>query len=116
MPHSFPKHLRQNMTDAEHRLWHHLRARRLKGFKFRRQHPINPYIVDFYCHSANLIIEIDGAHHFDPETKTKDQMRTEYLESNGLKVIRFDNRQVLLDTEGVLEAILRELPFPQPSP
>ena len=108
-PKEFKNHLRQNMTDAEHRLWYHLRANRLKGLKFRRQHPIGNYIVDFYCHSTKLIIEIDGAHHFETPIKGKDIARTQFLEKHGYRVIRFDNRQVLLETERVLEVILREV-------
>jgi len=108
-PKTFKHHLRQNMTDAEHHLWYHIRAYRLKGFKFRRQHPIGDYIVDFYCHAAKLIVEIDGAHHFEVPVKKTDLARTQFLENHGYRVIRFDNRQVLLETERVLDVILREV-------
>ena len=86
---------------AEQRLWLHLRAGRLGGLKFRRQHPIPPYIADFYCEAARLIIELDGSQHGED----RDEMRTRYLESLGLLVLRYWDNEVLQKTAVVLEAI-----------
>jgi len=97
------------MTDAEHRLWFRLRRKQLDGVPCYRQKPIGPYIVDFYLPAVRLVIEVDGSQHATIAGSTVDRVRTAYLQSLGLKVIRFDNRQVLLETEAVLEAICREL-------
>ena len=99
--------LRQNPTDAELRLWANLRGRQMCGFKFRRQHPIGPYIVDFYCHEARLSIEIDGGQH--GQDNHYDEKRTAYIEAQGVRVLRFWNNQVLAETEGVLEMTRRFL-------
>jgi very-short-patch-repair endonuclease len=93
---------RNASTDAENRLWHDLRARRLGGFKFRRQHPLPPYVVDFYCDELKLVIELDGSQH-DEES---DLTRTLALQHRGLRVLRFWNNQVLQETAAVLEVIL----------
>ena len=111
---AFPSHLRTNSTDAEKRLWRALRNRQLAGSKFRRQHPIPPYIVDFVCLEARLIVELDGGQH--AEALPYDAARTTYLERLGYKVLRSWNNEVLGNTEMVLEAILSELPSPRPSP
>lgn len=99
--------LRKQLTDAERRLWYHLRSRRLSGYKFRRQHPVGPYFADFACLEAGLIVEVDGGQHADQHDS--DARRTAYLQSQGFKVLRFWNHEVLGDTEAVLQAILREL-------
>ncbi|OOG52877.1 DNA methylase [Rhodanobacter sp. B05] len=96
------KSLRTTSTDAEIKLWYHPRAKRLGGLKFRRQHPIPPYIADFYCDELRLVIELDGSQH-DEEI---DSTRTRTLERQGLIVLRFWDNQVLQETEAVLEAIL----------
>ena len=109
--------LRQNATDAEKRLWTYLRNRRLAGFKFRRQMPVEPYIVDFACLDARLIVEIDGGQH--AEQQTYDMNRSRFLESRGYRVLRFWNNEVLQETDAVLERIrlvLLESPSPRPSP
>ncbi|MGB0714098.1 MAG: endonuclease domain-containing protein [Gammaproteobacteria bacterium] len=111
--------LRQQQPDAETRLWFFLRGRALGGFKFRRQHPVPPYILDFYCHEVRLAIELDGGQHV--ESDQRDAKRTAYLEQRGIHVIRFWNDDVLLRTELVLESIWWELhkrrPLtPNPSP
>ena len=93
--------LRSATTDAEHRLWQHLRAGRLNGLKFRRQHPIPPYVADFYCDALKLVIEIDGSQH----TAETDAARTRTLESHGLTVLRFWSHDTLMQTDTVLEAI-----------
>ncbi|MBZ0132646.1 MAG: endonuclease domain-containing protein [Rhodocyclaceae bacterium] len=109
--------LRRNQSEAERKLWHHLRDRRLDGWKFRRQHPVGPYVLDLYCTDANLVIEIDGGQHDDDEHRQHDEKRTAYLVSQGLKVMRFWNNEVMENTLGVLETIREALgPSPQPSP
>lgn len=114
---TFPSQLRTNSTDAEKRLWQALRNRQLQGHKFRRQHPIPPYIVDFVCLERRLIVELDGGQH--AESQAYDASRTAALERLGYRVLRFWNNEILGNTQAVLEAILRELsasPSPQPSP
>ena len=104
------KDLRQNMTNGEKVLWERLRARRMDGRKFRRQHPIGSYIVDFVCLQSRLIIEIDGDSHFmDDSRPLLDAQRTAYLEKVGFRVRRFGNRQVMTELASVTEAIFNEL-------
>ena len=99
--------LRQRQTAAETILWKALRNRALAGFKFRRQHRIGYYIVDFYCFAKKLVIEVDGGSHIGREAY--DARRTDFLESLGCTVIRFTNEQVFENETGVLEEILRNL-------
>lgn len=99
--------LRQRMTDAERALWRSLRARSLEGWKFRRQVPIGPYVVDFLCASKKIIVEVDGGKH--AKHVAQDAKRTEFLQSQGYRVLRFWNNEVLQNLEGVLAVILREL-------
>jgi very-short-patch-repair endonuclease len=99
--------LRKNSTDAEIRMWSLLRNRQLIGYKFRRQHPINKFIVDFACPEKLLAIEVDGGQHV--ERKKEDDERTQFLEIQGYRVLRFWNTQVLKETEAVLEVILKTL-------
>jgi len=106
--------LRKEMTDAERRLWHRLRGEQL-GVKFRKQHPIGPYIVDFYSWQAGLVVELDGETHATPEARAYDQERDNYLQSLGLSVLRFSNREVFTNLEGVLEAITIVLDQTEPS-
>ena len=109
--------LRHQSTDAERMLWKHLRAHRMAGYKFRRQVVIEPYIVDFICLDARLIVEADGGQHL--EQAEDDFKRSAFLKSRGYKVIRFWNDEILTDTHIVLERIynyLTEAPSPQPSP
>jgi len=101
------RELRKNQTDAEKSIWHLVRAKQIEGLKFRRQHPIQPYIVDFVCPEKMLIIELDGGQHAD--AIDYDQKRTAYLESKGYTVIRFWNNEVLTNIEGVYEVILQHL-------
>jgi len=96
------KGLRKQITDAEARLWLHLRAGRLNGLKFRRQHPIPPYVVDFYCGVAKLVVEVDGSQH----SHRADAVRTWALERTGVKLLRFWDNEVLRETEAVLVVIL----------
>jgi len=106
--------LRRSSTDTESRLWLHLKNRNLGGFKFRRQHPIPPYVVDFVCIEQKLIVELDGGQH--AEQTAHDAERTAWLESKGFRVIRFWDNDALKQTEVVLEEILRQLNTPHPSP
>ena len=96
--------LRRRMTDAELRIWYFLRGRHLVGFKFRRQHPIGPYVVDFVCLEQKLVIELDGGQHAsDPN----DLRRDAFLQRNGYRVLRFWNNEALSYTAAVCESILR---------
>jgi len=97
--------LRRNSTSAETALWILLKSRKLEGRKFRRQQSINIYIVDFYCPSENLIIELDGDPHGDYIQIEKDKIRDKYLEKLGYTVLRFENRFVFQDPEYVLKEI-----------
>jgi very-short-patch-repair endonuclease len=101
------RQMRCEPTLAEEKLWQKLRNKQLCGFKFRRQHSVDRFIVDFYCAQANLIIEIDGSIH--EYTQIEDAIRQEFLESLGFRVIRFRNEEVLNSLEGVLEKIAGEL-------
>ena len=98
------KKLRQTLTEAEKKLWLKLRNRQLANLKFRRQVPMGSYIVDFYCQECLLIIELDGGHHLLQQEY--DQIRTHYLQAQGLTVLRFWNHDILNDTEAVLVQIL----------
>ena len=114
---SLARELRQQATDAERMLWKYLRAHRLAGYKFRRQVVIEPYIVDFVCLEAMLVVEADGGQHL--EQAADDLKRSVFLESLGYKVIRFWNHEILCDTQTVLEQIygsLIESPLPSPLP
>jgi len=97
--------LRKSATEAEQKIWYYLRGGRLNGYKFRRQHPVPPYIVDFYCDAKRLVIELDGSQH----NVDVDRARTLYLQSQGLRVVRFWDNDALQQTEAVLEAILQAL-------
>ena len=101
------RELRREMTPQERKLWQHLRGKQLYGMKFRRQHPIHRFILDFYCHQHELVVEIDGHSHFEPAQQEYDQARTEWLTHYGLRVIRFTNRDVDTNIEGVLDEIAR---------
>jgi very-short-patch-repair endonuclease len=107
--------LRRQTTDAEATIWRYLRDRRFDGFKFRRQHACGPYILDFFCPERRLAIELDGGQHFEPAVQQNDQRRTAFLRARGIWVLRFNNDQVFLETDAVLEAIARALSDP-PSP
>jgi very-short-patch-repair endonuclease len=105
----FRRTLRLRSTDAEQQLWRLLRAKRLAGFKFRRQHTVGPYVLDFLCHAENLAVEADGGQHFSEEGQARDRARDEYLARRGIRVMRFTDRQVLAETEWVVEDIWRAL-------
>ena len=99
----FAKTMRSNATDAEHLMWQLLRAKRFMNLKFRRQHVIAPYIVDFYCHELGLVIELDGSQHGTEDAIQYDTERTKFLEALDLSVVRYWNHDVLNRTEMVLD-------------
>ena len=107
--------LRREATEAERKLWEILRARRLHGFKFRRQHEFGRYILDFFCPEIGLVVEADGAQHFLPEGQERDRTRDRTLAAHGLRVLRFTDRQILLEPESV-EAEIERLLVQTPSP
>lgn len=99
---NFARALRRDMTEAEEKLWHELRSRRLDRIKFRRQVVIDPYVADFACLEAKLIIEIDGSQHAD---SVRDQIRDAELKSRGFRVLRFWNDEVLRELDSVCDTI-----------
>ncbi|WP_435008565.1 endonuclease domain-containing protein [Tundrisphaera lichenicola] len=99
------RQLRKDQTTAESRLWHELRNRRFVGYKFRRQHLLGPFIADFYCHAARLVIELDGESHFGREEQ--DRRRQDWLESHGLKVLRFFNNDIPANLDEMMECIFQ---------
>ncbi len=115
----YARDLRKNATECEQRLWFHLRAHCLQGFKFKRQQPIGPYIVDFICFETRCIVEADGGQH--AEQIGYDENRDDWLRQRGFTVLRFWNNEILTNTNGVLERILEVClknrnPSPQPLP
>ena len=108
------KQMRSEPTPAEHRLWQILRAKRLAGYKFKRQLPIDSYIVDFACPARRLIIEADGGQH---SATARDRHRDEYLQAQGFRILRFWNNDIFENEEGVLTSILNALERPlSPTP
>lgn len=106
------RHLRRDATEAEKALWRVLRNRGFEGLKFRRQVPVGSYIADFLCESENLIVEVDGGQH--DTQMAYDEARTRYLQSQGFRVVRFWNNDVLRNIEGVLEDMRQLLQHPLP--
>jgi very-short-patch-repair endonuclease len=102
--------LRKNMTDAERKLWSRLRMKQLKNLMFSRQKQLGVYIVDFYCHNAKMVIEVDGGQRFAEDAVEYDRNRDEYLKDMGLTVLRFTNTDVMDNIEGVVDVILGKLP------
>ena len=102
----FAKQMRKDPTKAEEILWHRLKNKQLAGLKFRRQHPIDRFIADFYCHERKLVIELDGSIHGQVEQKDLDTGRTETLNEFGIKVLRFKNEEILDNIEEVINKIL----------
>src|ERR1700674_4460167 len=105
MPNLRARHVRRNMTEGERKLWILLRRKQLSGFRFRRQATIGPYIADFFCAKAKLIIEVDGAPHADEGRMWRDLARTRWLETNGCRVMPFWNVDVFKHPLEVTEAI-----------
>ena len=108
--------MRTQSTDAESKLWYLLRDRRLNGLKFRRQHPVGDYTLDFYCEQYRLAVELDGGQHGEAGSQTRDAERTAFLSGRGIRVLRFWNDEFLNQPEAVLEAILAATQTPSPGP
>ena len=105
----YSRALRNEMTEAEKLLWSKLRRKQLKGFQFYRQRIIGDFIVDFYCPKASLVIELDGGQHFSDEGIRKDKIRDLHLKRNGLKVLRYSDKDIFTNIEGILEEIYGNL-------
>ncbi len=105
----FARSLRKNMTEAESKLWSRIRGKVLGGFRFRRQHPIGKYVVDFACLSEQIIFEIDGATHSNEEDIIRDEHRTQFLNTQGWRVIRYGNEEVFKHMDDVLDDIYAHL-------
>jgi very-short-patch-repair endonuclease len=105
----YSRELRRKMTEAEQLLWSKIRGRQPKGYHFYRQKIIGNYIVDFYCPKANLIVELDGGQHFSDEGKANDKRRDDYMACIGIKVLRFSDREIFENFDGVLEKIWTQL-------
>jgi Uncharacterized protein conserved in bacteria len=105
----FAQKLRKGMTDAEKILWSRLSNKRLHGYRFKRQHPIQNFIADFYCHKAKLIIEVDGRIHEQPQQILHDQERTARIKEAGCRILRFTNNEVKNQIDTVVHAIELEL-------
>jgi len=99
--------LRASATDAERKLWSLLRGKQVAGLRFRRQQPLGPYIADFYCSGAKLVVELDGSQHGEPKNVAHDEARTRWMESRGMKVLRFANVDVLKQSEAIVDSIYR---------
>ena len=103
------RQLREQMTNAERHLWAKLRMKQLMGCQFYRQKPVGDYIVDFFCPRAKLVIEVDGSQHLSDEMLEYDRIRDEYMSSLGLRVLRFNNNDVLTNIDGVVERIMENM-------
>jgi very-short-patch-repair endonuclease len=112
----FAKEMRRAPTSAEKIMWLNLRNRKLGGHKFRRQHPIQNYIADFYCHERRLVIELDGGIHLTYDQYVRDEERSQKLKEFGIAVMRISNQEVLTNLPQVLRKILVHLDSVQPSP
>ena len=106
---AFAAHLREDMTDTERRLWAILRSKQMGGLKFRRQQPIGPYIVDFYCSTAKLVIELDGDQHGADHNALYDEARSDWLMQRGYRVLRFPNADVFKKQQFIIDSIVRAL-------
>ena len=116
MSRDLARHLRNNATEPERRLWSHVRGWRREGFPVRRQVLIGPFIVDFACHTCRVVIELDGGQHNSPENRISDSDRDRWLEAAGYRVLRFWNSDLLDDMPEVLEKIRRVLTERRPHP
>lgn len=97
------------MTDAERLLWSNIRRKQLNGRQFYRQKIIGSYIVDFYCHAAKLVIEIDGGQHYSEKEMKKDRSRDEFIRQRGLRILRFSDRDIFINHTGVMQQIWENL-------
>ncbi len=110
--------LRNDMPEAEKKVWYLLQGKNMEGYKFRRQHGIGPYIVDFYCPRLQLVIEIDGDSHFEGDAPARDAVREDFIKAKGIEVIRFTNIEVKWNIDAVAEDIytaIKRLTSPNPS-
>ena len=112
MPKPNPRVLRKRSTDAESLLWFHLRNRNFSGYKFRRQHPLGRYVVDFFCEEKEIVVEVAGSQH--AEVTADSLERDRWLKMKGYRVLRFWNNQILNETDAVLEVILQACVSPSP--
>lgn len=110
------RQLRRDQTWAEKLMWRWLRDRRFSGYKFRRQHPLGRYTLDFFCEEADLNIELDGGQHGFPEQRQKDLEREQFLQSLGIKTLRFWNSHLRRDAQGIRDTIFNELQARAPHP
>ena len=104
---SMAQRLRKEMTDSERMLWSRLRGKQILDVQFYRQKPIGKYIVDFYASKAKIVVEVDGSQHMDEEQERRDKRRDVCLKSQGLEVLRFNNLQILQETDSVMEVIYK---------
>ena len=111
---AFRRSLRTSPTTPERILWGRLRRRQLQGFKFRRQHPVGDYVLDFYCLERKLAVEVDGDSHYVASGPAHDEGRTIVLAREGIRVLRFTNIEVVAELDGVIEAIIQGLGAPPP--
>ena len=105
----YSRELRKNMTDAERFLWSKIRMKQLNDYQFYRQRIVGDYIVDFFCYSARLVIEVDGGQHYSKKGAETDKIRDDYLRYLGLKVLRFTDTDVLKNIDGVVDRIIENL-------
>ena len=110
----FAKAMRAEMTEAEMRLWRYLRKPGIEGLRFRRQTPVGPYIVDFFCPAHRLIVEVDGEQHGFDDDRSRDTERDGWLAANGYRVVRFWNHEVLASIDDVCRTILAASNAPWP--
>ncbi len=117
LPHlgEFRKELRKTLTPAEATFWKIVKSSKFEGRKFCRQHSVGNYILDFYCPSEKLAVELDGSRHFSSVGAMEDRERTAYLESKGIRVVRFENREVFEETEWMLDVIRANFRFGPPA-
>jgi very-short-patch-repair endonuclease len=115
VPNLRARELRWNMTEAERKLWLLLRRKQLSGYRFRRQATLGPFIADFFCPKAKLVVELDGSPHADDERQFRDQERTKWLEAHGCRVIRFWNADVFKRPDDVVDVIYRAASSGPPS-
>ena len=106
---NFRQCLRATLTPAEVKLWQYIKNKQICGYKWRRQHPIGKYILDFYCPVAKLAIELDGKHHFSIDGTNYDEIRTKDLQKYGITIIRFENKEMWENPNGVINAITEAL-------
>jgi|SRR5882724_2548724 len=111
----FARRLRKDQTDVEKLLWSTCRSRQLLGLKFRRQQPVGPYILDFYCHDYRLCIELDGGQHYTRKGQQGDEAKAAFLHTRGIHILRFSNLDVFKNLEGVLLTVVEKVTSLTPS-